>query len=122
MRRIVAVALLAIFGLLPLIAAALPADTESTLPACCRRHGAHHCAMSDDSARSRGGTELHSARCSAFPSFKAFQITRTAAAVGGLQRNSAAITYHPVAHSASEILYRISYNRAGQKRGPPSLS
>jgi len=35
-----------LFGLGPLTAT-LQADDDSRLPACCRRAGAHHCAMSD---------------------------------------------------------------------------
>jgi len=34
------------FFLLPLFAPFLSSDSESTLPACCRRDGKHHCAMS----------------------------------------------------------------------------
>jgi hypothetical protein len=44
MRRALAVFLILIFGLAPL-ASALAASDESRLPPCCRRHGAHHCAM-----------------------------------------------------------------------------
>jgi hypothetical protein len=44
MQRVVGVFLILLFGLGPL-AEALPANAESRLPACCRRHGAHHCAM-----------------------------------------------------------------------------
>src|SRR5580698_2896929 len=46
MRRILAITLLIAFGsplVLPLFAAT--ADPQASLPACCRRHGAHHCAM-----------------------------------------------------------------------------
>jgi hypothetical protein len=46
MRRLLAVALLLAFTsplVLPLFAATV--DPEASLPACCRRHGHHHCAM-----------------------------------------------------------------------------
>lgn len=46
MRRGLAILLVLFFGLGPL-AATLQASDESRLPDCCRRHGAHHCAMSD---------------------------------------------------------------------------
>jgi len=46
MRRGLSIILVLFFGLGPL-AATLSADDESRLPLCCRRHGAHHCAMSD---------------------------------------------------------------------------
>jgi len=35
------------FFLLPLFVPFLSSGSESTLPACCRREGKHHCAMSD---------------------------------------------------------------------------
>jgi hypothetical protein len=44
MRRALAILLTMYFGLGPL-AAALPGSDDASLPPCCRRHGAHHCAM-----------------------------------------------------------------------------
>jgi hypothetical protein len=44
MRRWLSILLVAFFGLGPL-AATLPANDDSRLPACCRRHGAHHCVL-----------------------------------------------------------------------------
>lgn len=46
MRRLLSFVLLAAMGL-PLLAPllALAQDSGAGLPACCRRHGAHHCAM-----------------------------------------------------------------------------
>jgi hypothetical protein len=44
MRRALSILLVLFFGLGPL-SATLEAD-EARLPACCRAHGAHHCAMS----------------------------------------------------------------------------
>ena len=44
MRRPLGVVLILVFWLGPLISL-LPANAETRLPACCRRHGAHHCAM-----------------------------------------------------------------------------
>jgi len=46
MRRFLAIALVLFFGIGPL-AATLKAGDDAYLPACCRRNGAHHCAMSD---------------------------------------------------------------------------
>lgn len=45
MRRILAIAAVVLFWLAP-VAALLPGSDDAQLPACCRRHGAHHCAMS----------------------------------------------------------------------------
>ena len=46
MRRALSILLVLLFGLGPL-AVTLDAGDDSRLPACCRRHGAHHCAMAD---------------------------------------------------------------------------
>ena len=44
MRRSLSILLIMIFGLGPL-AAAMEGNEDVKLPACCRRHGVHHCAM-----------------------------------------------------------------------------
>jgi len=44
MRRPLCILIVALFLLGPL-SVLLPGGTELQLPACCRRHGAHHCAM-----------------------------------------------------------------------------
>jgi hypothetical protein len=48
MRRLLSILLLAAFAL-PLVAPllALAQDPDAGLPACCRRHGQHHCARLD---------------------------------------------------------------------------
>jgi hypothetical protein len=46
MRRSLSIFLVLIFALGPL-STALEASDDARLPPCCRRHGAHHCAMSD---------------------------------------------------------------------------
>jgi hypothetical protein len=48
MRRLLSILLLAAFAL-PLVAPmlALAQDQDAGLPACCRRHGQHHCTMLD---------------------------------------------------------------------------
>jgi hypothetical protein len=122
--RFVAIALLLLFAgdmALP----ALLADGESTLPACCRRDGKHHCAMLEmleKQERDAGPSWRAAARkCPLFPkSTPASCIDQTtplrvAACFAG------AIVAHPVSKAQSEVLYRISHSRARQKRGPPSL-
>ena len=44
MRRVFSIVLVLLFGFGPL-ASALPGAEDAALPACCRRNGAHHCAM-----------------------------------------------------------------------------
>src|ERR1700712_1239470 len=63
MRRLLAILLLAAFGL-PVVAPLLASgqDLEQSLPACCRRHGTHHCIMGKPS-----NTPAISAACPSFP-------------------------------------------------------
>jgi len=49
MRRWLSISLALFFGLWPLTGT-LQASDDSNLPVCCRRHGAHHCAMSTQMA------------------------------------------------------------------------
>ena len=44
MRRAISIFLILFFWLGPL-ETLLPGGEDARLPACCRRHGAHHCAM-----------------------------------------------------------------------------
>ncbi|MGB7548225.1 MAG: hypothetical protein WBM14_10785, partial [Terracidiphilus sp.] len=46
MRRVLSIFLVLLFGLGPL-SATLEASDDARLPPCCRRHGAHHCAMAE---------------------------------------------------------------------------
>jgi hypothetical protein len=46
MRRALSILLVLFFGLGPLTATVRGSD-DSSLPACCRRQGTHHCAMAD---------------------------------------------------------------------------
>jgi hypothetical protein len=45
MRRALSIFLILVFGVGPL-SSTLGASEDTRLPACCRRHGAHHCAVS----------------------------------------------------------------------------
>jgi hypothetical protein len=103
---------------------ALIADSESGLPACCRRDGKHHCAMMamfEKQQQNTGPSVKAAARkCSLFPKAPpAFSTGHSAlapaiAAVGQ-------ISSHPMGKAQTEALYRISHSRARDKRGPPSL-
>ena len=74
MRRPLAFLLILFFALGPL-QGVLEASEDSRLPACCRRHGAHHCAMSEDmraaleKATSSTPAFTAPATCPSFPGF-----------------------------------------------------
>jgi hypothetical protein len=121
MRRALGMLLLVVFSL-PLIAPALaPAPDESALPACCRRNGEHHCTMTGMTATIPPRYRSVSAKCPFDPfagfglmlphAFSAQAALTTIAQAGG----TAALVRD------AETGYRVSYHRARQKRGPPSL-
>ncbi len=66
MRRVISSLLLALFSF-PLIAQAFALNPAPSLPACCRRAGAHHCAMPGPDTHSHSGPQLALSRCSQFP-------------------------------------------------------
>ena len=121
MRRAFAVMLVLGFSL-PLIAPALAsAPAESQLPACCRRNGKHHCAMSMQMGNIPSSFRVVSEKCpyspfahtpllqpQPFSSVNAPAASRPAAGPATIVR-------------AAEAGYRISADRARHTRGPPRL-
>jgi hypothetical protein len=122
MRRALAWFLLLVFSF-PLIAPAVLADAESSLPECCRRGGKHHCAMRTDGARSSQDVALASAqpKCPSYPGALA-PAGGYAAILNKSGANFDAIVSHPAIQLQTEAGYRISLGRSSQKRGPPVLS
>jgi hypothetical protein len=116
--RFLASLLLALFSF-SLISPALLADADSNLPACCRRAGLHHCFLTSQRTGPTGPS-LNAARCPDFPGVRA---VTAPGKLAGLAKTSQAVfaasISHPAAHAQTEARYRISYSRAGQKRGPP---
>ena len=120
MRRILSLAMLLVFCF-PLIAPLFASGPETSLPACCRRDGAHHCSMGTAMLGMQGGTRWSSlqSKCPNYP--KAV----TVAGVGHWflvkpQMQFADVVAHPSARPQTEARYRISFGRSRQKRGPPS--
>ena len=100
-----------------------PADPESSLPACCRRGGKHHCAMTDmASGDDDGSPKLGATPCPAFPGHTLTANTDPSSAPPEVPPIGAPVFSHPAAKAQTEARYRISHSRAREKRGPPSLS
>ncbi|MGO9336527.1 MAG: hypothetical protein ACLPY1_03365 [Terracidiphilus sp.] len=124
MRRALSILLILCFGLGPL-AATLGADDDARLPACCRRHGAHHCAMAMRSsammADAAAGKTAWTAP-STCPMFPGAASVRTS----GPQILTAAPVSLPVLlaqpHSpgAGHAIARISQIRTRSGRAPPA--
>jgi hypothetical protein len=120
MRRLLALFLLAVFSF-PLIAPAIPADAESKLPACCRRHGKHHCAMMMDDAASTTGVSVGSVepRCPLYPNSPSSPAGQYVAVLRSSGAIFGAIVSHPAIQLQTQAGYRVSFSRSRQKRGPP---
>jgi hypothetical protein len=127
MRTLIAIVLLAVFGL-PFVSSilALTPKSEADLPACCRRNGQHHCMMSAAERNrmwsQKTGLSAPLERCPYGP-----------AAVKGIdhrvnfvpprgQAVYAGFISHPTGLIQTECRLRISRDRAQGKRGPPTFS
>jgi hypothetical protein len=109
---------------LPLIlpALALAQGPESNLPACCRRNGAHHCAMAMRSnAMPASGTNLSALpqHCPAYPALvtplRHVNLTAPAGPAA-----FAELVSNPAIRRQTEARACVSPDCARHKRGPPS--
>lgn len=123
MRRALSIFLILLFWLGPL-ATLLPGWEDARLPACCRRHGAHHCAMAQGMMGESGSNERAlraPATCPAFPG-------STDATIASAQALTVAAVSLPALlaqrHSppAGRADARISQIRTRVGRGPPAGS
>lgn len=124
MRRPLAL-LLILFFALGLLPGLLEATEDSRLPACCRRHGAHHCALSEEpqaaleQATRSTPAFTASATCPSFPGFAlAFSTPSHAlAASGSWSPILVEQTRAPLAASADVCTTNI---RTRSGRAPPA--
>ena len=118
MRRLLAILLLAAFGLptaAPLLAQGQ--DLDSNLPACCRRNGAHHCALG--MAAQNNNAPTVSGRCPAFPQQIAVATLIPVAFLPTQPSIKLPITTQSaVAHA--ETQRHLSRERTHHTRGPPA--
>ncbi|HEX4578083.1 MAG TPA: hypothetical protein VH117_12080 [Edaphobacter sp.] len=123
MRRILSTVLLLLFSL-PLISPvlALTASSDVNLPACCRRNGAHHCTMKvGPEESSSAGTSLSAIpqHCPAYPAV-VMQIRHTDLSFHAASLIFAEMVSHPAIKLQTEARARVAFDRARQKRGPPT--
>jgi hypothetical protein len=121
LRRLLSILLLAAFGF-PVVSPLFASSTTegTSLPACCRRDGKHHC-MAD-----RGNLKQHGMQFSA-PAEKCPYCPSTLAAAHSkllalptADAVFASLVSHPAAIAQIESMQRISRDRSRQKRGPPA--
>jgi len=121
MRQVWSVILLAVFGATWVVPVLL-ADSAANLPACCRRDGMHRCALQDMRAPdSASGPALQAAamKCPLFLRMGPVSSHSEALGISTARAVFASLAAHPAVRPQVEALYRISFNRASQKRGPP---
>jgi len=125
MRRGLSILLILVFGLGPL-SATLQASDDAYLPACCRRNGAHHCAMAVAMARMMAHLppDPHPAftvplTCPYYPGARPLLIT----AIHALAATAARLPGQRVrvlASAAGQTLALSSPSRNYAGRGPPA--
>ena len=124
MRRALSISLILILWL-PAIAAMLPGNGEARLPFCCRRSGAHHCAMDDETSSVQNGnsslTVKAPSRCAQFPG--AIPATLSPVFVtASAPSHWPALTAGIYSRVARRDAARAGRLRAQVDRGPPSLA
>jgi hypothetical protein len=119
--------LLALFFLLGPLAPMLQSSVDdSGLPACCRRHGAHHCAMAMETAQDTARAENSSApaltaplTCPLYPGPATLMVgTAPALAIAGARLRASIPYAFPPAIPRAVFVSRAAGTHAG--RGPPS--
>jgi hypothetical protein len=123
MRRLLAVLLLAAFGLpIAVQASALTESPDANLPACCRRGGMHHCAMMMALMAREKGPSVY-AVCPHFPqSATPAPTTATFGLIVPPATHTVAQRIAIIAPQQAETARLIARHRANHKRGPPTLS
>ena len=119
MRRALSILLILFFGVGPLAALA-GSDVEARLPACCRRHGAHHCQMNGIAANEgTSGTNAIGApsTCPQFPTNAA--ATTAQYAIAASPMGMPAMLAQPHSPVAGRAAARLSQIRTRTGRGPP---
>lgn len=126
MLRAVAILLINLisFGLM---APAVSASAGAQLPACCREHGKHQCAMKmahsmAQRSDSSGSIDVIRETCPYSPGTWTLASNSQTFVPRGSQVFFGDVLRHPAIHAQTEARYRISFSRSRQKRGPPFLS
>lgn len=121
MRRGLSISLILLLWLGP-FAFVLPGIDESRLPFCCRRHGAHHCAMDTESsvAQNEGPVFSASSHCPRFPASLA-ACTAPAFSPPQCPPGWQASTTQTLEPGSDRDAARAGLLRAQSDRGPPSF-
>ena len=120
MRRALSISLILLLWL-PAVAALMPGAGDASLPFCCRRQGAHHCAM-DAGAATPGdgsGPAVHApSRCPQFPNLPATVSPTSIAAVAQADGLPMVVGFY--SPFARRDAIRAGRKRVQLDRGPPA--
>src|SRR5947209_7391853 len=103
-----------------LIAPALESESQSKLPACCRRDGKHHCAAAMTAPSSGPVLQDSSGKCPRFPGTK-FVVPPDNGYVRTASLFYRVTAFNPRPTGPTAPPYRISISGIHPKRGPPFL-
>src|SRR5581483_1744099 len=125
MRGSLSILMVLFFGLGPL-SATLEGSDDASLPACCRRHGAHHCAMSIESGAAKAQpssspTVSAPVTCPYYPGTAAAVTGSVFALVFSIAHLPVTIVsaYRPLTASIAAV---ANPSRTHAGRGPPQIS
>jgi hypothetical protein len=125
MRRVLSIFLILFFSLAP-VASALGSSEDARLPACCRRHGTHHCAMAMQMAarmaEAMKGKHAVTApnTCPCFPGYTAQTIAPVHALAAPLVAMPALLA-RPHSPATARAAARLAQMRRRSSRAPPAF-
>jgi hypothetical protein len=120
MRRALSITIVLLFGLW-LTAPMFAVDAASSLPACCRRNGNHHCDTGMSTDQGTRAVSTIAPKCPNWPKSTPAPWPNNFASPE-TQSIGAPLYSHPGSAPQTEARYRIAFARTRQKRGPPVIS
>jgi hypothetical protein len=121
-RRIAATLLLLTFSIALITPVLSASDPESKFAPCCRRNGKHHCVMTGLESEPSSVPTLQAPRCASYPAATVFAANPLVSLPPISMAGIAAPLYHPAVRPQAQSLWRGSFSRTRQKRGPPLVS
>ena len=124
MQRVLALLLLSVVGFWPLAPAIASVDSSSNLPACCRAHGKHKCQMRFDGSSTQHRTPSLYTSCALYPLSQLVSYAPVGSFVflPVVRLSFNPPVRHQVAAAQTDARLTFSFERSGQKRGPPSFN
>jgi hypothetical protein len=120
LRRFSAISLLILLAL-SLLTPLFGADVEASVPACCRRNGAHHCAMGSESSSSQGPSFRGNRKCPLYSGFNLLGASAPVALHRSAIRFSVRLKTTSILRRQAEVTRVVASAREHSKRGPPSV-